>query len=56
MAQPGQCEGPVRFVDAQIDLYLLTAVNRGGRGRTQITATVQQDDGLAANAVGGDAG
>ena len=43
-----------RFVDAQIDLSPLTDTN----GITEIhtiTATVQQDDGLAANTGGGDA-
>jgi hypothetical protein len=43
-----------RFVDAQIDLSPLTATNLVNEEHT-ITATVQQDDGLAANTGGGDA-
>jgi hypothetical protein len=43
-----------RFVDAQIDLSPLTATNLVNTNHT-ITATVQQDDGLAANTGGGDA-
>ncbi len=43
-----------RYVDAQIDVDPLTAVNTVGEPHT-INATVQQDDGLLANAPGGDA-
>jgi len=43
-----------RFVDAQIDLSPLTATNNIGDNHV-ITATVQQNDGLAANTGGGDA-
>jgi hypothetical protein len=43
-----------RFVNAQIDLSPLTATNSITENHV-ITATVQQDDGLAANAGGGDA-
>jgi hypothetical protein len=51
---PNSGDAVKRFVDAQIDLSPLTDTN----GITEdhvITATVQQDDGLAANATGGDA-
>ncbi|HUQ78348.1 MAG TPA: SpaA isopeptide-forming pilin-related protein [Patescibacteria group bacterium] len=43
-----------RFVDAQIDLSPLTATNIVGQVH-EVTATVQQNDGLAANVGGGDA-
>lgn len=43
-----------RYVDAQIDLSPLTATNNIGDDHL-ITATVQQDDGLAAGLGGGDA-
>lgn len=43
-----------RFVDAQIDLSPLTDSNSIGENHV-ITATVQQDDGLAASTGGGDA-
>jgi hypothetical protein len=43
-----------RYVDAQIDLSPLTDTNGISENHT-ITATVQQDDGLAANTGGGDA-
>jgi len=43
-----------RFVDAQIDLSPLTANNEVGQEHI-VTATVQKDDGLAANTGGGDA-
>ena len=43
-----------RFVDAQIDLSPLTATNNIGEDH-DITATVQQDDGLLLDIGGGDA-
>src|SRR5207247_1071536 len=46
--------GTKRYVDAKITLSPPDATNPVGQAHT-ITATVQQDDGLAAGAQGGDA-